>query len=288
MWKHEIISMSKDYKCNDFINFHIGDMSNLNSVTKYATKLPFEYTLVTFSYNYMYRANEGMLTKNNRVALFATQLSGKSIIIDACVYCGKKKEYGDAYPFEWITFPYRILISDNVIYCEEWYNTFDRMVPCTVKKERERFYIDINKIDNINNFKELNIVKISNNCIFKANAMIYYCALMTTLNLMACKNISTKEILPPEKVNKKRLKNGKLPLYSYHILEVTGVQGGKSIRNGSSGITQRLHFQRGHFKQYTEDNKLFGKHTGLYWWQPHLRGTNKDGFVDKDYNIKTE
>lgn len=289
MWKHEIISMSKDYKCNDFINFHIGDMHNLNSVTKYTTTLPFEYTLVTFSYNHKYRTKKGMSIVNNRVALFATQLSEKSIIIDACTYCGKRIEWGDSYPFEWLTWPYRILICDKVIHCEEWYNTWDRMVPSTIKKERECFYIDINKIDNINNFKEIDIVKISNNDIFKANAMIYYCALMTTLNLMACKNISTKEIPPPEKVNKKRLKNGKLPLYSYHVLEVDlGKNKHLNTNNGKSGITQRIHFQRGHFKQFSEDKPLFGKISGLYWWQPHLRGTNKDGFVDKDYNIKTE
>lgn len=110
------------------------------------------------------------------------------------------------------------------------------------------------------------------------------------LMLLNCKNISAETIEPPQKVNKKRIKNGKLPLYSYKVLNISPLSS-KRRREGDSSETlshNRVHFCRGHFKQYFPNNPLFGKFTGLYWWQPHLRGQNKDGFVDKDYNVITE
>ncbi len=107
------------------------------------------------------------------------------------------------------------------------------------------------------------------------------------LNLLSCKNISTEDILPPEKVNKKRIKNGKLPLYSYKVLNVNPF-GDKNQTSGGrlNEYHNRLHFQRGHFKRFSEDKPLFGMFSGRYWWQPHLRGKNKDGFVDKEYHIR--
>jgi hypothetical protein len=106
--------------------------------------------------------------------------------------------------------------------------------------------------------------------------------------LLSCKNISQATINPPPKVNKKRERNGKQPLYSYHVLTIKTQN--QSITNGHTHNEplshNRVHFCRGHFKQYTPDNPLFGKHTGLYWWEPSLRGQNKDGFVDKDYIVE--
>jgi hypothetical protein len=45
---------------------------------------------------------------------------------------------------------------------------------------------------------------------------------------------------------------------------------------------------RGHFKQYTAERPLFGRFTGLYWWQPHLAGKAKDRVVVKDYRIEVD
>jgi hypothetical protein len=47
----------------------------------------------------------------------------------------------------------------------------------------------------------------------------------------------------------------------------------------------RIHFQLGHFKTYTAEKPLFGHITGRFWWQPHVRGKNKDGIVMKDYVV---
>lgn len=105
--------------------------------------------------------------------------------------------------------------------------------------------------------------------------------------ILSCKNITTEIIKAPESLNKKRRKNGKQEIFDYHILNVTmpgEKQGYKE--NGESLSHNRVHLCRGHFKEYTQEHPLFGRHTGLYWWQPHVRGQNKDGIVMKEYNIR--
>ena len=109
------------------------------------------------------------------------------------------------------------------------------------------------------------------------------------LMLLNTKNITTIDNPPPAKLNKKRIKNGKQPLFTYKTLRL---QLPAKKRKKGSGLstatdnTTRLHLCRGHFKTYTEDKPLLGKFTGRYWWQPHARGDKSQGVVMKDYEVK--
>lgn len=113
---------------------------------------------------------------------------------------------------------------------------------------------------------------------------------MHTLNgvllLLSCKNITTGIIPAPEALNRKRIKKDKQPIFSYHVLVIkpTGGKGQKSTPKHF--WNNRIHLQRGHRKTYTKENPLFGKITGCFYWQPHVRGQNKDGIVMKDYKIE--
>lgn len=108
------------------------------------------------------------------------------------------------------------------------------------------------------------------------------------LNVLSCKNVHLSMVDPPRALNKKRVKNGKLPLYRYHVLEVDlgagRAQSGKAPR-GNAGIMP-VHLCRGHFKEYTEERPLFGRVTGRFWWQPCARGNAQRGVVIKDYKIR--
>jgi len=107
------------------------------------------------------------------------------------------------------------------------------------------------------------------------------------LSLLNCKNIVTEEHQPPEKLNKKRRKLGRQELFTYKTLKVFLPPQSRSPGDSSkTDIHNRIHLCRGHFKEFTAENPLFGKHTGLYWWQPHVRGQNKGGVVMKDYVIE--
>lgn len=96
------------------------------------------------------------------------------------------------------------------------------------------------------------------------------------LLLLSCKNITTKNVPAPAKLNKKRIKSGKPPVRDHHILRLVlpKKQGQKSGQqeNPGGGWTQKPSFCSGHFKIYTADAPLFGRLTGRYWWEPHVRG----------------
>lgn len=107
------------------------------------------------------------------------------------------------------------------------------------------------------------------------------------VKLLNCKNISSSKVEPDAKLKKRALKRGKQDVYSYHILELTpfNKNSNSGEEGGSSGIKKRVHLCRGHFREYTEEKPLFGKYSGLFWVESHVRGRENVGFVDKDYHI---
>lgn len=108
----------------------------------------------------------------------------------------------------------------------------------------------------------------------------------TTLKLLNCKNIETEKIRAPEALNKKRRKSGKQEIFDYHVLNVVVPSKKKDYREAITPLSHnRVHLCRGHFKEYTAEHPLFGHYTGLFWWQPHVRGQNKDGIIMKDYKV---
>lgn len=106
------------------------------------------------------------------------------------------------------------------------------------------------------------------------------------LRLLSCKNITAENNYPPVAINKKRIKKGKLPLFSYKTLVIKPT--GKKQESVPKNLwDNRVHLCRGHFKTYTEKNPLFGRITGRYWWQPCVRGNKEKGVVMKDYVVET-
>ena len=110
---------------------------------------------------------------------------------------------------------------------------------------------------------------------------------LLALSFMHCKNSSLKTTYPNKKLSKKYRKRFSRELVRYHTLEIDPIR--KLIdryRNGSQGELKRaLHICRGHFKTFSEEAKLFGRHTGTYWWAPQIRGEKSVGVVVKDYRV---
>lgn len=111
---------------------------------------------------------------------------------------------------------------------------------------------------------------------------------LLTISFLHCKNVVMKQANPPEKLQKKNIKKRGFPLVRYHVLDIEPMkQILKSEGNSEeTGIKKALHICRGHFKDYTQGNGLFGKIKGLYWWDMFLRGDKHEGLILKDYNIK--
>lgn len=79
-----------------------------------------------------------------------------------------------------------------------------------------------------------------------------------------------------DKINKKRERNKKQPLFSFTELRIK-----REVMKALAGETtesdgKALHWRRGHFKQ---------RKSGLYWWNPHLAGNSELGIKGKDYKV---
>jgi hypothetical protein len=108
------------------------------------------------------------------------------------------------------------------------------------------------------------------------------------LNFYHCRNVRLHE----QKVGQKHIKNrqkvkGRLYFERYHLLEIEPMKRVLSEKGAAErlGLTRAFHICRGHFKEYTGENALFGKYTGRFWWSPHTRGDSKIGKVEKDYTL---
>lgn len=109
---------------------------------------------------------------------------------------------------------------------------------------------------------------------------------MLALTFLNCKDTTIREDVPLRAIRRRMEKEGK-PQSKYYVLDIKPLRNAVQSRQAHSGetLSKALHYCRGHFAVYTEENPLFGKHTGRYWRQPHLRGKVEAGVVVKDYKI---
>lgn len=112
-------------------------------------------------------------------------------------------------------------------------------------------------------------------------------ALNLTLMLLNTQNIGTERHSPPEKLNRARVRRNRQPKLTYYTLVLKRpTKQGEATDKGL--WDNRVHFCRGHFKYFTPEKPLFGHIVGRYWWQPQVRGRNKEGVVLKDYEVKLD
>lgn len=62
---------------------------------------------------------------------------------------------------------------------------------------------------------------------------------------------------------------------------------GTVVPSGAGEPMTRAHLCRGHFKDFSDDKKLFGRYSGRFWWSPQIRGDRKLGVVGKDYEVRS-
>jgi len=101
--------------------------------------------------------------------------------------------------------------------------------------------------------------------------------LFLAISFCHCKNISLISDPVPIKLNKSRIKKGKLPFFRFNKIVIDPM---KEIlkREGQAeqtGLKRALHICRGHFATYTAEAPLFGKVTGTVWKPMHLRGEQR-------------
>ena len=108
-------------------------------------------------------------------------------------------------------------------------------------------------------------------------------ATLKTLALLNAKNTNTITLPVSEKLNRKRIKNRKVPFFEYKTVDIflDPSQQGKRIRPqdiARAVASRKLGTVRGHFKC---------RKTGIFWWSDHMRGSSAQGEVNKTYRIST-
>lgn len=110
---------------------------------------------------------------------------------------------------------------------------------------------------------------------------------MYAIQFMNCRNISQTVKEPPTTINERHQRKHKKPLVTYRVLKIDR---NKAAANSTSGPAQNpglnaYHFCRGHFKRFTAERPLLGRHVGTYWWEAQARGRRENGEVIKDYEV---
>jgi hypothetical protein len=118
--------------------------------------------------------------------------------------------------------------------------------------------------------------------------LLYLGPIWMATTFLHCKNTEVIDSPPhPERLQKARIKRGKEPLFQYKTLNVGFAK--KIIettrQNKEPVFHKALHICRGHFKDFSNGRGLFGKYKGLYWWDMHARGSEKEGIIFKDYKV---
>lgn len=102
------------------------------------------------------------------------------------------------------------------------------------------------------------------------------------LALMNCRNVTLRE-------RGSGKKKGPGPAGdAFHEVVINGTVRGPGGKGGETVATAsgRQHLARGHFKTFTEDAPLLGKHVGTYWWGWQVRGQENQGAIEKTYTLK--
>lgn len=107
---------------------------------------------------------------------------------------------------------------------------------------------------------------------------------LVAIGFMNCRNVRTERHDRQPKPSKKQ-RRPKPPKLDYHTIVLPSPRSGGGSGTGESAGVMAQHQVRGHFKTYTADAPLMGKHVGTYWWGWQVRGNKRNGIVISDYKI---
>lgn len=106
--------------------------------------------------------------------------------------------------------------------------------------------------------------------------------------IMNCRNAEVTETHDRSRAVRRPQRGSTRPIkpLTHHVITLPGKPrhsgGGASAAGGGPAP---WHMVRGHFKTYTAEAPLMGRHVGTYWWQPAIRGDQKHGVVQSSYRV---
>lgn len=99
---------------------------------------------------------------------------------------------------------------------------------------------------------------------------------LMALCFLHAKNVAVKKSAPPTVHEQRAWRKRDKPFFRYHTITIhsgatRAIGGGRTGPHGSPAV----HICRGHFKRFTAEKPLLGKHVGIYWWPMILRGLRR-------------
>jgi hypothetical protein len=116
---------------------------------------------------------------------------------------------------------------------------------------------------------------------FMQDAMDEAVPVLELLEALSCKNIKPVIFQEASKVNSKREKSGKTPIWETKILEINASYTGSRISTGRTIQDRKSpsqHLRRGHPRRLANGDKI--------WINNTIVGNPKDGVINKNYKIK--
>ena len=104
------------------------------------------------------------------------------------------------------------------------------------------------------------------------------------VSMMNCRNVTMSTNVTSQRGGKKSRRKG-MPSVEYKSIHLPRKSGTASISSGELTGTQKLHTARGHFKTYTTEAPLMGRHVGTYYWGWQVRGSRTNGEIVSSYNV---
>ncbi len=107
------------------------------------------------------------------------------------------------------------------------------------------------------------------------------------LQLINCRNVTTRQQGSVFTRSGTEKRQG-VPVTRYHTIVLPGTEINGDRHKGKGRSKQdvlAMHKVRGHFKRYTAEAPLMGKHVGTYWWGWQVRGKPEHGTVIADYKF---
>ncbi|HEX9088387.1 MAG TPA: hypothetical protein VF867_12775 [Arthrobacter sp.] len=102
-----------------------------------------------------------------------------------------------------------------------------------------------------------------------------------SLALMNCRNVTLRE-----RGTRGAAGPGPTGDAFHEVVIDGGARGSGGVAAEAGAGAGRRHLARGHFKTFTDDAPLLGKHVGTYWWGWQVRGQESSGSVEKTYVLK--
>lgn len=105
--------------------------------------------------------------------------------------------------------------------------------------------------------------------------------------MLNAKNLKQVQIVQaPKFLNRKRLAKGKVPFFDYHTIDVFVSDSQKlASRRLVTGDMLKTVWVKNAPGMHSVMGHMKVRASGVYWWNPHLRGDANKGFIDKDYVV---